>query len=420
MTRTWVRRVVAAAAAAGLCGVLVSAQGQPGADEMLQRARTRSTVEGKLDEAIALYAEVAATFAGDRPVAVRAPIEMAGCYEKLGQARAREIYERIARDFADQKEIAAQARARLAGLARPASGASSRQVWAGEKVDGQGSVSPDGKYVAYTSTRSRAAGDKVLVIRETATGASSELRPNLRAFNWPRWAPDGRSFVCQGTDADGRQGIFRIDRETGAVTSVAASEPGRPMQGPQFSPDGRVVFFALGGSVYERDLSSGTVRELVSVGAAVPRALTPDGRSLLGGAFSPDSRYVAVFELQAPSPQSAGPSTGVSLVAVGGGAPRALIRVDGTDGLVTPGFGWLPDGRGLVVPRAFEAGKRPELWVVPIDGARPRAIALRFGEFESLEGIRIHPDGKRLAWVGGKTVREVVALEHFLPTSKTR
>ena len=89
MIRTRFRHVLMVTAAVGLLGALTVAQGQGGADQLLQAARTKAAVEGKLDEAIKLYADVATKFKADRPTVVRALIEMADCYDKLGQAKAR-------------------------------------------------------------------------------------------------------------------------------------------------------------------------------------------------------------------------------------------------------------------------------------------------------------------------------------------
>jgi hypothetical protein len=98
MIRTRFGQVLLVIAAVGLLGALTVAQSQGGADQLLQAARTKAAVEGKLDEAIKLYADVVAKFKADRPTVVRALIEMADCYDKLGQAKARELYEQIVRE----------------------------------------------------------------------------------------------------------------------------------------------------------------------------------------------------------------------------------------------------------------------------------------------------------------------------------
>src|ERR1700689_1900038 len=84
--------------------------------ELFQKAVTQESAAGNLEEAIKLYQRVAKEFASDRPLAAKALVQAARCYEKLGQDKAVRIYERVARDYGDQRELAATANARLAVL----------------------------------------------------------------------------------------------------------------------------------------------------------------------------------------------------------------------------------------------------------------------------------------------------------------
>ena len=84
--------------------------------ELFQKAVTQERAAGNLEEAIKLYQRVAKEFAADRPLAAKALVQAARCYEKLGQDKAVKIYEQVARDYSDQRELAATATARLAVL----------------------------------------------------------------------------------------------------------------------------------------------------------------------------------------------------------------------------------------------------------------------------------------------------------------
>src|SRR5580692_10018701 len=84
--------------------------------ELFQKARTQETAAGNLDEAIKLYQRVATEFASDRPLAAKALVAEAQCYEKLGEDKAVKLYEQVAHDFRDQRASAATANARLAAL----------------------------------------------------------------------------------------------------------------------------------------------------------------------------------------------------------------------------------------------------------------------------------------------------------------
>lgn len=140
----------------------IFAQKADQAEALLQAARAKHVVEGKLDEAVAIYRDVLARYGTNRPVAARALVGLGQCYEKLGAAQvaeARKVYERIVQQYPEQTDLVTQARARLAVLAAAAGGAATpvgstlavRRVWADmDGMDVTGKVSPDGRYVSTT------------------------------------------------------------------------------------------------------------------------------------------------------------------------------------------------------------------------------------------------------------------------------
>jgi hypothetical protein len=138
------RLVMAIVAAAALASQAVNAQDPA---RLFKAAMNTEMVDGDLKAAIEQYRRVSE--AGDRPLAARALLRMADCYEKLGDVEARRILERVVRDYADQREIAAMARTRLGVQApRPVS----RQVAVvGIGGVGYGSVSRDGRYFPHTN-----------------------------------------------------------------------------------------------------------------------------------------------------------------------------------------------------------------------------------------------------------------------------
>lgn len=156
--------IVVALVMLGAGQALVPARQADRPEQMMQAARNKQVVEGKLDEAIAIYREVVARNEQNRPVAARALAALGQCYEKLGAAQvaeARKAYERILRQYPEQADAAAQARGRLAALAAvekaPAGLAhralAVRRIWPGMDVSGQ--VSPDGQEHRRRGIRAR-------------------------------------------------------------------------------------------------------------------------------------------------------------------------------------------------------------------------------------------------------------------------
>lgn len=260
--------------------------------------------------------------------------------------------------------------------------------------------SRDGKFLAYQSTAP--SGIRVLTIRSVESGDVRVLRPALEYFNELRWLPDARSLMTFGRDLKGRGGIYQIDALTGAVSFVTES----PINRVQVSPDGKKIYHNIAQSGFvERDLASGTVREVL------PRFASRGNPEL-----SPDGRSLAVIVTDARAKTSA-----VMLAEVAGGEPRELLRVSLPDRCAPfANMSWTPDSQGVVVVKGngdFEApkpGDRLELWLVPLSGTA-RKLDIDLDGWNVFGGIRLHPNGRQIAFFTGKSSREVWALENVVP-----
>jgi Tol biopolymer transport system component len=127
-----------------------------GAGVVLQAAVHQETVNGNLDSAITLYRLVARDKRADRLTVARALLGLGRAHETLGQSEAKRAYERVVNEFGDQLEQAATARHRLAAITASAShrdagadGITVKQLWTTRASLGIGSVSPDGRRVAF-------------------------------------------------------------------------------------------------------------------------------------------------------------------------------------------------------------------------------------------------------------------------------
>jgi hypothetical protein len=277
------RILVAVMLAAIAIGVPVTAQRVSESELLLREALHKQQVQGDLPGAIKIYQQIVSARNGDRSVSGRALLELAGCYEKLGQ-QAEAVYQRIVRDFADQP-VAVQARARLAAL-RPAAPAPAmtlrklevpgdilnvirtdgqRAVFLGGPAEdstlffgdlsgkekrtvgpwaGNMSTSPDlSAVVTY-----RQNGQQLSITKTDGSGARVlELRENGKPFTvgFPgplsmSWSWDNRYVLITNTEATGSR-LLRITVADGTVTEV---QPGlRGVGESRFSPDGQFIAY---------------------------------------------------------------------------------------------------------------------------------------------------------------------------------
>jgi Tol biopolymer transport system component len=263
--------------------------------------------------------------------------------------------------------------------------------------------SPDGKYLSYVSERNQGARALVLAIRSKETGETRELTPNLHYLNLPRWIPDGRAISGQGVDRKGRQGIYRIDAQTGDTSPIVLNEPGVYSTPAGWSPDGKKLYYHRNNPAtkehlaIERDMASGKEREILR------------RKGFFGAFSSPDGRYLALR-----IPDLTPKSSALMVVPVSGGMPREVLRLNDPES-VGGGYSveWTPDSQAIVFRKNFAARvDQFELWMVSLDGSQTRKLSLNM---ENIQQLRIHPDGRQVAFTAGNQKSEVWVMENFLP-----
>jgi len=282
--------------------------------------------------------------------------------------------------------------------------------------------SPDGQHLAYLSRLQRlltvdTVGSGIIVVRSLDTGEERELSPQLNFLGDTRlrWAPDGRSFLISGEEVGGqksdrRRGLFQIDAQTGEVVPIVVS-PSRTQPAwrqnrwhAEWSLDGTAIFYVRddgqGCEIRFRDLKTGEERLIHHPASPVHLsnlALSPDGRWLAFGSGS--GHYAAEAVLVIPA---------------SGGQPREVLRLDpNAVGRQTYSFAWTRDGRHLLFSkRVTEPGRPSELWRAPVEGGKPERLGLPMW---GRGGVRVHPDGSRIAFTNMTPLGGLWVMENFLP-----
>jgi len=288
--------------------------------------------------------------------------------------------------------------------------------------------SPDGRFAAYCSRNPDRPGPFTIHIHNVAAGTERrfELDAKLEVVGYLRWSPDGKSLLISslwnytlGSEYNEKEGIdsrvYRIDIKSGKG-SVLMQSKRRHVKGAELSPDGKTLFYSCssvlrdeqdraGNSLLIRkDLTSGEEKPLFEFSAGT-------GWSF---AVSRSGEFVAI----APNEQKGSSDAltkKIMVIPSAGGQITELVRWDETPGAIRS-VAWTPDGNGIVfvLQSDINDDTTMELWYVLTDASPPRKIME--ADLAGWSGVRVHPDGRRIAFDAARRFYELWAMEDFLPT----
>ncbi len=265
--------------------------------------------------------------------------------------------------------------------------------------------SPDGKLLAYISSPAMPTNRprRVLGILSLETGQVRELNPNLVAFGFPRWAPDGRTISVEGIDPEARVGgIYRIDVQTAAVTPIIQLKKGMRVFSHRWSEDGKAIYYTLGDqtekacSVFVHNLETGQDERLAGA---------PENAHDID--ISPDGKWLVLMNREG--------KRAIRIMPTSGGEPREIYSFEQEGNQVmTPA--WSADARYIYFSKLQKSpGAVMDLYRVSVDGGEAQKIDLAMTRFRHFS---VHPDGQRIAFssMGANPEQsQVWVMENFLP-----
>lgn len=268
-------------------------------------------------------------------------------------------------------------------------GRRSEAVLASSFFEGHARFSPDGRRIAFASTRS---GDRMEIWLAAADGSGPVqlTRGPGHSQNVPAWSPDGRRLAFESAGEDGRSDIWTIDAAGGAPRRLTEHQGDELV--PSFSRDGRWVYFYS-----ERD-GTGQIWRVPAAGGAEERVTR--GGAGRGALESVDGRTLFFRRGNGDSPLAALPLAGGAERAVAG----CVLAWPGNFDVVESGV-YYPDCRA----------EDPQLHRLDLESGRDFAL----GTLEKWERyadgtIAVSPDGRTILYPKG--VREgsdLMLIENF-------
>jgi dipeptidyl aminopeptidase/acylaminoacyl peptidase len=254
-----------------------------------------------------------------------------------------------------------------------------------------GRLSPDGKTVAYVV--SHVEGEKEEEEKELATiwllsletGEARQLTAGVARDTNPRWSPDGKHIAFLST-RDEKPQVYLIPVDGGEARALTAMPQGVG-GGPVWSPDGKHIAFTAGPAIESPDPTKpyrvtrhiyrfdGTgyldnvVQDLyiIPVEGGEAKQLTQDDCHNSAPVWSPDGKEILFAVMMLPD--SHRPFPGLKVVNLDGEARELLW-----------GWGWMmatawtPDGKKVVftgTPFDRPIGTQNDVWVMDSQGGEP-------------------------------------------------
>ena len=270
------------------------------------------------------------------------------------------------------------------------------------KSAGGARISPDGTKVAYTVTETDFDQDAYVTqiwLADVATGQCFQLTRGKKSSSGPDWSPDGRWLAFTSSRADDKSQIFVINVGGGEAIQITKGETG--VNGLAWSPDGKMIAFTATDpearelkdrkdyyADYEvvreeyrfTHLWTVDVAEALKAPQAGRRRTSGKDWTVNGFAWSPGGTKIAFSATVNSDLINGGTADIYVLDLADGDSVRRLVSLPGPDSAPQ----WSPDGRTILFsstlgkPDYFARNGR--LAVVPAEGGAPKSLSDAFDE----------------------------------------
>ena len=290
------------------------------------------------------------------------------------------------------------------------------QLTRGDKSCSGARWSPDGEWIAFTSSRG---GEKTNIFRIRVKGGEAEKLTDVKGgISSFKFSPDGSHIAFTMTDAktDEEEAEEKEKRDARVVDEdfkmsrlhIFPVEPNETDERPtrlltegdysigggffgsafDFSPDGTAIVFAHTPTPKVDDWTKSDV-SIVEVSSAVVRPLATTDAAESGPVFSPDGQAIAMTV--SDTPPSWAFAAHVHVVDRDGANQRALAKTfDESPGIL----GWHGDGNSIIVSESHHT--RTRVYALPTTGEEPFVMGAEVDGY--LGGVTLDRAGRILGF----------------------
>ena len=261
-------------------------------------------------------------------------------------------------------------------------------------------ISPNASWVAYLVTETDWKNDNFVshlwVVRSDGRDAH-QLTRGEKSVGQPRWSPDGRWIAFTSTRVDNKSQLFAIQPDGGEAIQFTKSESG--VQGFAWSRDGRTIAFGADEPQPDAKARKNTFADFevvrrdyahvhlwtFDVASAMQAPVEGTQRtrgssySVSDFSWSPEGTRLA-FSASINPDLIQGGTSDIYVLSLADDHVRKVVDLKGPDG----GAVWSPDGKQIAFSTSFERSPffatNSRIAVVSADGGTPRSLTDSFDE----------------------------------------